>query len=88
MKYKVGDKVKIKYKDYYGFECSKALMKLIDFTAPIKYIEDRPEDKDFHYYNMEEISWAWYESDIECLASKYKDPESEPVLSRFEILDL
>jgi len=38
------------------------------------------------YYNMKEISCGWTDEMIECLVAEYKEPE--PILTRFEILDL
>ena len=51
----------------------------------IDFINDDDDDGSCHFYKMKELpTWHWSDSMIKCLA---KD-ESEPITSRFEILDI
>jgi hypothetical protein len=80
MKYKVGDRVKLKrdfeeYKDIYIYEdLNKAFDKLPNGIATIKTI--------FNTYEMQEIGYYWSEDKIEYLV------EPIPIQNRWEILDL
>lgn len=82
MRYKVGDKVKI------------ATWKINAFRSGIvkylkKYCSDNiltVESLDGDWYIMKETKkYFWNDSDIECLVEEYI---SDPILSRFEILDI
>ena len=82
MKYKIGDKVRIK-KNYMG--PLNAMIKLKELNTnrvvTIKKVCD-------YFYYMEEIKWGWRDEEIECLVSVKDYKEPEPITSRFEILDI
>jgi len=100
MKYKVGDKVKIKTWDRmekeYGIRengninCKKSFLPNMEEelnklnTNRILTIK---EINNNHYY-MKEIGYYWSDDMIECLAEDYKIEILEPINSRWEILDL
>lgn len=97
MKYKAGDKVKIKtwkaMEAEFGYKSlddrvlavSKAFIigmeKGLDLNR-ILTIETVEEN----YYSMENINWSWTDDMIEGLAKEIK--MIEPIESRFEILDI
>ncbi len=80
MKYKVGDRVRLKrefdeYKDIYLYkELNEAFDKLPNGVATIRTT--------FNTYQMHEIGYYWSEDKIECLI------EPIPIHDRWEILDL
>lgn len=80
MKYKVGDKVKIKIKSTWDSVYVKAVNNLPDKAATIREIKDG-------YYYMNEIDWKWDDTEIECLVEEHIVPEDR-INSRFDILDL
>jgi len=100
MKYKVGDKVKIKtWKDMqekYGLNSIKNIncREIWIFTRGMEEYLNKSNTKriltiekiDDDYYSITGSNHTWSDEMIECLASEYKEPE--PILTRFEILDL
>jgi len=106
MKYKPGDKVKIKtweqIEEYQlsntgSINCDNIIFLLEMEEELNKLNADRIVTirKIYNYdyyshdcYSMEEIGWSWTDNMIECLASEYKTEILEPILTRFEILDL
>ena len=100
MKYKVGDKVKIKTWKQMEKEFEK------NSTGSISCSKDFPEsmERDLNeifpnrivtikkvyndYYEVEGMRCLWSDDMIECSAEEYKEPVYEPVLNRFEIMDL
>ena len=99
MKYKVGDKVKIKTwgemeKKYGRNSCGSINCK----NAFTKKMEEEIEKLNCnriltidsvyaYFYGIKEMSsWNWSEDMIKCLVKEDKD--SEPITSRFDILDI
>jgi len=100
MKYKPGDRVKIRtwkdmWKEYGTYEKKYITCKPI-FTTRMEEELNRLNTNRivtikeiFDYskcYTMKEVNLKWSDDMIECLASEYKIPE--PIYTRFEILDL
>ena len=81
MKYKVGDKVRIKSLDWFntnktygdtielesGYNFTSAMSKFCDSELTIEYIH---EDGNLHHYVMEEVIYAWTDEMIEGLMEK------------------
>ena len=88
MKYKVGDKVKIKIESFLSKVVKQEVRKLPEFIVTIKKIVPASSSfPDKEYYIMEELSPNfWYDEDVEELVEKYIVPI--PILTRWEILDL
>ena len=81
MKYKLGDKVKMIRNKEYPSKYLTVIDKLPDRVATIREIYGNK-------YFMEEIIYAWFDTEIECLEEDYKKQLCDPIHSRFEILDL
>ncbi len=92
MKYKVGDKVRLKVMSRYSPELISAIRKLPGRTVTIREI--RKIRKPYSSYKcnpeylMEEIPLIWTDNDISYLIKPYIEEVSESINSRFEILDL
>ena len=89
MRYKVGDKVKIKT---WG-----ETKKLVNFNSFMeKEVEELKTNRiltikvvnEGCYYAMKESRWFWNDDMIKCLAKDFKKEIYEPINDRFEILDL
>lgn len=77
MNYKVGDKVKIKENFLGHINALEEVLGLSNRIVTIKKVHN-------YYYEMEEIGWGWGEYNIE----KIEKQIYEPILDRWEILDL
>ena len=85
MKYKIGDKVKIKKIDGFSYPVEEYFKKhSSERILTIKEIDESITPS----YLMKEIDYRWKDYMIECLVKEYKEPELKPILSRFEILDI
>jgi len=98
MKYKIGDKVKIKtWKEmkkeygvtgsincYYNYFFTEYMEKDIKALNCNRILTIKNVKNPCNFYTMKEISWKWSDSMIKCLV---KD-KSEPITNRFEILDI
>jgi len=101
MRYKAGDKVKIKtWKDMeekYGLDSVGDIKCFCNFTENMeKKLNDLYPNRiviiskiETTYYSVENVGWAWSDDMIEGLASELEiiDPKDK-INSRFEILDL
>lgn len=80
MKYKVGDKARVK-DDFLGpLNAMYCLEKLPSRIVTVKKVHN-------YYYEMEEIRWGWREDVLEDCAEEQKKI-FEPIQSRFDILDI
>jgi hypothetical protein len=95
MKYKVGDKVKIKdQRDVYpkfNNEVEEELEKLnriltIKEVQKYSYYTKEMKLYKYSYYTKEMKLYKWKDNMIECLVEDYKEPE--PIRTRWEILDI
>ena len=102
MRYKIGDKVKIR--TWEDMEQEYGLNSYENITTPEFMIFSREKEEELNnyssnriltirgiynsnHYDMEEIrKWSWDDDMIECLAKDYVEPI--PIKTRFEILDL
>jgi len=86
MRYKEGDKVKIK--KYIEGVCNSTVREILKNNNYILTIAHKIPGKSwsgFDLYNVEEMGFAWSEDIIECL---FPEKIIEPIHSRFEILDI
>jgi len=86
MKYKVGDKVKLRKDRLFIPDAEESIKKTnSNRIVTIKEVENThcPE-----YYLVKENHFGWTDDMIECLAEEYKEEIFEPILSRFELLDI
>ncbi len=87
MKYKVGDKVRIKEEHLISLEssllCKEAFNDIKDLNTNGVLTVDRKAPGYKDRWIAKELKWKWHESCIE-LAEAYKEPI--PINSRFELL--
>ena len=86
MKYKIGDKVRIK--KYIAGCCNSTVREILKNNNYILTISELLPGKNwrgYYSYYVEEINFAWSEDIIECL---YVEKIYKPIHSRFEILDI
>ncbi len=103
MKYKVGDRVKIKTweemeKEHGGIRyhvicCqiayrSEMERELVNLNCNRILTIRKIAEVIADYYCMEGLGYYWSDDMIECLASDYAEKVSKPILNRYEILDL
>ncbi len=100
MKYKVGDKVRIKtwegMEKEFGLNINGNIQNIPCFLKEMEewINKDFPDriltiKEEIHSgYKMEELRLRWGDDMIECLAKEYKEEIHAPILSRFELLDL
>jgi len=91
MKYKVGDKVKLKNWEELIKEYHHSSSEFISYIKKTKFATITTarihQSLGVNCYNTDNIDkWLWIDKDIECLAKDYKEPE--PIYSRFDILDI
>ncbi len=82
MKYKVGDKVRIKKSFLWDYDVLIAFDKLSDGIATIKKLEFAGDKRFFIGYCMKEIDYLWQNYEIKGLEEVFT-----PIESRFELLD-
>ena len=80
VKYKIGDKVKIKNDLNVNYIYREKINNLPDRVATIRCIVENK------FYHLEELGDIWGDDEIECLVKKYESPT--PILNRWEILDI
>lgn len=80
MRYKIGDKVKMKREGWLGPVATRNIDSLPNRVATIKEVLE-----DIDGYRMEEVEWVWGDDKIEYLVV---DEVSKPIKSRWEILDI
>lgn len=84
MKYKVGQRVKIK-ENCLGHGMEHVASRLIPpYIATISSIIPDPHSGEY-MYQFDECAYGWYEHEIDSL---YEDVNEEKINDRFEILDL
>jgi len=88
LKYKIGDKVRLKPPSETWIDFTiRCWEQLPDHVATIKKLDNDPFSK-YDYY-LEEIDWGWKEEEIDCLIERKSEEKIlDPVLSRFELLDI
>ncbi len=77
MKYKVGDKVRVKFKDHWNEDAKRDVERLPNRIAIIKSVHT---GGDYEYF-MEGMHWGWHGYEIEELI---EDTE----VTRFELMEL
>lgn len=94
MKYKIGDRVRLKYEYFTDSDLRHALDALPNRVATIEKVNPGSDGYENEYL-MEEICWIWEDDEIECLVEEKKvevkvkvEEVSEPVKNRYQILDL
>ncbi len=80
MRYKIGDKVRIKLYASHHIYIKDGINSLTNKTAEIKEIQNDT------FYIMKEITGLWQDIEISCLVESYQEPV--PIHTRWEILDL
>ena len=104
MKYKIGDKVKIKTWEKMEKEfdlradgdinspvsMTKSMEKYVNLHVPgrIAIIKTATNTQGIECYEFENSLYAWTNDMIECLVEDYKKEIFKPVKSRFDILDI
>ena len=101
MKYKIGDKVRIKTQESMKKEFGGGFLSSIN-TPQYVFVSGMEKQLNENFlnriltikevrkksYRMEEIDCNWTDGMIECLVKDYKKEVYAPIYSRFEILDL
>ena len=101
MRYKVGDKIKIKtweeMEKEYGITKYRCINCIYPFSSNMEEILEELNTNRIvtikkinkynnSYYYMKELGYCWRDNMIKYLVQEYKEPE--PIASRFEILDI
>ena len=101
MKYKVGDKVKIKtweemekefgceedgYIDTNSCRFLRAMEKVINKKFPDRILTIK--EKYENNYQVKGLGFAWTDNMIQCLLGEEEERKWTPILNRYEILDL